>query len=547
MDRRLIVSAVVVVLVVAGLAASQLRSNARDGESRPSPPPVAPTASEVANTGAADAANDLLKCDFNGDGFADQPVGAPGEDRSEYDQGAVTVLYGTAEGLISAGADHYTQSTPGIAGVARWDEEFGRVVRCGDFNGDAYGDLVIAAPRDDVRLRAEDPERPPPGCWHSPGPPKNPKCSKVATVSQGAGSMHVLFGSPGGLRVRGSQRWTLRDVGQTAAEANVARFGGGYFQDDGIDVGDFNGDGIDDVIGVGRPRAFPDGADPDGAVVVLFGTRGVGFRPWTPDRFQVVSSALPTPLRAGDFNGDGHDDVVFSGSTQLWVSYGGIHGLDLSAASATELDYPGAAAQFGRLVTGDINGDELDDLAFIDRYTPRDDLQRATDPIGVVFGTRQGLPQTVDQHWPASGRNPPLTIADFDGDGYGDLVKGGRCDRNGADFGCVEIIRGSARGLTGTGRQSFQLAPNATGDLPLSAYIAHKHPTEWDPSPFVEAAVGDRTGDGFPDLTAAGPGGVRLFRGGRDGLSARKSQMWSQDTPGVHGTSEEGDEFAKLD
>ena len=66
--------------------------------------------------------------DFNGDGFADLAVGAPGEDsKSAADIGVVNVLYGSASGLASAGAQQFTQTQAGGADL-EVDERFGAAV-----------------------------------------------------------------------------------------------------------------------------------------------------------------------------------------------------------------------------------------------------------------------------------------------------------------------------------------------------------------------------------------------------------------------------------
>lgn len=87
-------------------------------------------------------------CDFNGDGYADLAIGAPGEDggANESNAGAVNVLYGDSTGLITAGDDLWTQDSPGIKGVNEDDDRFGAALACGDIDGDTYDDLAIGVP-----------------------------------------------------------------------------------------------------------------------------------------------------------------------------------------------------------------------------------------------------------------------------------------------------------------------------------------------------------------------------------------------------------------
>src|SRR6266536_1776470 len=118
--------------------------------------------------------------DFNGDGFADVAIGVPGEDIAEAGNavgGAVSVLYGSAAGLSADGNQLWSQESPGIADSSEDLDEFGRYLAIGDFNGDGFGDLGIAAGREDLE-----------------GPPD----------IVDAGAVHVLYGSTAGL-TSGSQ------------------------------------------------------------------------------------------------------------------------------------------------------------------------------------------------------------------------------------------------------------------------------------------------------------------------------------------------------
>ena len=68
----------------------------------------------------------LAAGDFNGDGFADLAVGASGEDvGSAFDAGAVSVLYGSADGLTTNGGRLVTQDSPRVPGVAEPFDSFG--------------------------------------------------------------------------------------------------------------------------------------------------------------------------------------------------------------------------------------------------------------------------------------------------------------------------------------------------------------------------------------------------------------------------------------
>lgn len=79
----------------------------------------------------------LAAGDFDGDGFDDLAIGAPGEDVSGHDHaGAVFVLRGSASGLLE--------------GAAHKGDWFGHALAAGDFDGDGEHDLAIGAPGADL-------------------------------------------------------------------------------------------------------------------------------------------------------------------------------------------------------------------------------------------------------------------------------------------------------------------------------------------------------------------------------------------------------------
>ncbi len=242
--------------------------------------------------------------DFNGDGRDDLAIGVPLEDvdtgaGTMPDAGAVNVLYGSSNGLSATSPrpdQFWTQSTTDVNDLAEAGDFFGASLSTGDFNGDGRDDLAIGVPFEDVKTGA------------------------VTIID--AGAVDVLYGSSNGLSAtspRPDQIWT-----QNTADVNdVSEFSD--FFGASLSTGDFNGDGRDDLaIGVSA-EAVDTGAGTiaaAGAVNVLYSSsNGLSATSPRPDQFWTQSTTdvndLAEPfdqfgdsLSAGDFNGDGRDDLA---------------------------------------------------------------------------------------------------------------------------------------------------------------------------------------------------------------------------------------------
>jgi len=99
--------------------------------------------------------------DFNDDGYVDLAVGAPNEDvysygYNELDVGIVHIIFGSASGLTSAGAEIWHQDILGILDHNGIDDNFGASLAAGNFNGDfihsypQYDDLAVGVPNEDI-------------------------------------------------------------------------------------------------------------------------------------------------------------------------------------------------------------------------------------------------------------------------------------------------------------------------------------------------------------------------------------------------------------
>ena len=168
----------------------------------------------------------LAAADFNGDGFFDLAVGAPGENVGALvDAGAVTVLFGGSGGITTAGSLTFWQGN-GAAGTAESRDEFGFSVATGILANDDLADLVVGAPGEDVG------------------------------AVQDAGAVNVLAGTAGGL-VNGS----------LATQGNPEEGDQFGFA---VATGDFDEPAGDDVV-AGAPGETVNGRQGAGAVSVFNG------------------------------------------------------------------------------------------------------------------------------------------------------------------------------------------------------------------------------------------------------------------------------------
>ena len=203
----------------------------------------------------------------------------------------------------------------------------------------------------------------------------------LAVANQGSNNVTVLLGNQSG----------------GFAEAQGSPFATGPGQGpSSLVVGDFNGDGVQDLAGSG-------GA----GVIVLLGNGTGGFTASSS-----TTTTVGPEIVAADFNGDGILDLAGSGGAGVIVLLGNGTGGFTASSSTTP-------AMGSQIVVADFNGDGILDLAGVN-------FDHVTVLLGNgsgKFTVNSGSPYAVSQY------NSPLLTSlvagDFNGDGFADLAVSG--------------------------------------------------------------------------------------------------------------------------
>ena len=434
----------------------------------------------------------LVSGNFNGDSYSDLIIGSSSESLgSTTDAGGFHAVYGFFTGITTLGNQFVVQDNLNGSASEAFDY-FAGSLAAGDFDGDGYDDLAIGADGED---------------WIS------------VTDS---GSVNIAYGSTAGLTATGSGIVVQDDLAGTNSEA-FDFFGAS------LTTGDFDGDGYDDLVAgaVGEDVGTIVNA---GAFHFLYGSASglttLNNEYWTQDFLNGTSAEtgdnFASSLAAGDFDGDGYDDLVAAAVNEdfgsivdaglINVMYGSFIGLTSSnSESWVQDDLNGSFSEgddhFGSsLAVGDFDGDGYDDLA---AGAAGEDVGFVTDAgaVNVVYGSGFGLTSLGSQFWTQDdligssaeafdGFGETLAVGDFDGDGFDDLAVGTPGENIGSatDAGAVNIIYGSTFGLSSTGNQ-FLSQNDVTGGSAQS----------FDEFGY-SLSTGDYNRDGFEDLAIASPG-----------------------------------------
>lgn len=391
---------------------------------------------------------------------------------------ALSIIFSAISGVVAASSVSLTQESAG--GLTQAGDEFGASLTTGNFNGDAYADLVIGGPGED----------------------------------DGAGAIFIFMGSAGGLDtgffIKQSSMGQLNEAGD--------RFGAA------LAVGDFNSDGRDDLV-VGAP-----GEDTDAGAIYYWQGSGAGLVPANGSVLNATSfgcgvksagDELGFALAAGNFNADTYDDLAIgapgeAGDSGRVCIVKGRSGSGIAA---------GSAAYFGQSTSGPgaiEAGDRFGAALAAGRFSSGAHIDLAIGAPGEVYEDRQGGVVSVffgtgNAATSASGFFTATgvlltqelangTTADSDefgaaisagnvtADTYADVIVG--APGNAADEGVFFVFPGSATGPANEDAASYF---KQTSTLTNAG-------SEPNDEMGRALASGDLDGNGEPDLVVGAPG-----------------------------------------
>jgi hypothetical protein len=299
-------------------------------------------------------------------------------------------------------------------------------------------------------------------------------------------------------------------------------------------AGDFNGDGIQDLV-----------VDEGASLAVLLGDGAGNFTQAQGGPIAITTgSDSPTEVLVADFNGDGIPDILVGVSQGIEILLGNGDGTFTQAKSSpvtfsgTSFYYePDTGSGVTPIVVGDFNGDGIPDFAVLFGGTG----------LVAFLGNGDGTFQTPVVTNPGfAGNVASAVVGDFNGDGVADLVIQASYgpvfwlegNGDGSFQSGVEVASGSSFGAGNApvaiaagdfnadgnldlaipyGKNVSILLGNGNGTFTAAASIPFTSPV--NPSGGTEGVnrvyVGDFNGDGVPDLLLQGaPYGLNMSYGG---------------------------------
>lgn len=310
----------------------------------------------------------LYTGDFNGDGFSDILLQGNTPDHSTY------ILFSNGEDSfedVQNITDLYDIGSPA------WSAGY-RTIFIGDFDGNGADDILLQG--------------------------KTVTQDTFLLLADGAGGFY------------NKEKLT------TAHAMSLDTWSGDYRE---VHVGDFNGDGADDILLRSLTRdgntylLLTDGHGGFNDVQGITNSYGMGIDAWDPN-YRTV--------HIGDFDGNGGADILLQANTvdhdTFLLSSNGTTGFNTVQGITTSygMSRDGWSATYRHLHVGDFNGDHADDILLQGTFPASDTFIILSDGSGGIQNV-QGITNTYSMSnasWDATYHN--IHVGDLSDDGYDDLI-----------------------------------------------------------------------------------------------------------------------------
>lgn len=407
--------------------------------------------------------------DINSDGYSDVIIGSFGYTNGQTNEGAAYIYFGSSAGLPSS-PDRTLESN------WAWANFGSAVAGAGDVNDDGFSDIIVGAPNYSNGENAE-------------------------------GKAYVYMTSEGSLS--NSPNWSI--------EGNQDQTQAGYHL---VSAGDINGDGYEDIM-VGLPY-FDTGIADAGQILIFYGhaagpSSSADQSIDGNSEGELFGYALAS---AGDINGDGYGDIIIGAPNysnhetnegRIYVYYGSASGINIGHAFILESNQPNARMGFAVASAGDVNGDGYSDVLYSAPFAG--DQGRVYLLEGGVSGLSSNPNWTVNGSQFGSRLGYALASAgDVNGDGFGDVIIGDPYyDHDQTDEGRVIAYYGSNAGL------AAQPAWSQESNQALAQYgFAVASAGDVNGDGYSDVAVSAN----LYDKTQSNEGRVDVYYGGPSGLGS---------------------------
>lgn len=402
--------------------------------------------------------------DFNGDGYADLAVGVPdGTVSGQAKAGYVNIVWGGPKGIGTRGSIRISQATPEVPGTPEAGDRFGASVALADTSADGMAELLVGVPGEDVNglanvgtvdivTGAKSGTGPGAVVLNGPSASSAYGLAVGATDLTGDAKLDILIGGKDKVLL-------LTNTGIFTTVLNAPMGGRAPI----LATGDFNDDGTADLaIGYWTVNAPYTQSH---------------VRLWSWDRTEHVmanfwntDNAGVSALAAGDFDGDGHDDLALGECREI-----ADENIDDPCGPEALTKGGGIHIHYGAAATGS--------FGFRQQTLNQD-------TAGVA-----GVAESAD-HFGAA-----LTVADINGDGRDDLIAGAPGEAIGtrAGAGAATLLYGGPAGLLDAGGAATSVGYSQnTAGVPGSAETGDAFGTA--------VATADYDHDGMPDMAIGSPG-----------------------------------------